>query len=126
MVREVIRSDRLYPPGPRLGELPDLLVGWAVTPVAGQRAIVSARFGRIDLPTPGRNPTGRSGNHRPEGFFIGVGDGFGAGSAVEGAHILDLAPTAYAMLNLPCPGVMRGRDLRRRGSAGRQLSNAAG
>jgi len=126
VVREVIRSDRLYPPGPRLGELPDLLVGWAVTPVAGQRAIVSARFGRIDLPTPGRNPTGRSGNHRPEGFFIGVGDGFGAGSAVEGAHILDLAPTAYAMLNLPCPGVMRGRDLRRRGSAGTQLSNAAG
>lgn len=118
VVREVLRSDQLYPAGARREELPDLLVGWAVSPVAEQRAIVSPRFGQIDLPTPGRNPTGRSGNHRPEGFFIGVGPGFGARSLIEGAHILDLAPTVYAMLNLPCPDVMRGKDIRRQGEAG--------
>jgi predicted AlkP superfamily phosphohydrolase/phosphomutase len=112
VAREVVRADRLYPPGPRRGELPDLLVGWAPSPVAGQRAIMSPQFGQIDLPTPGKNPTGRSGNHRPQGFFIGVGHGFEAGSSLEGGHILDLAPTVYAMLNLPCPRAMRGRDLR--------------
>jgi hypothetical protein len=90
--------------------------------VAGQRALVSPRFGRIELPTPGRNPTGRSGNHRPQGFLIGVGDGFEAGSGIEGGHILDLAPTVYAMLDLPRPDTMPGRDLRTlRGQGGAGL-----
>src|SRR5262249_9038266 len=38
VVREVARSDCLYPPGPRRAELPDLIVGWAPTPAAQQRA----------------------------------------------------------------------------------------
>ncbi len=125
VVREVVRSDRLFPPGPRRAELPDLLVGWAPSPVAGQRAIVSPQFGQIDLPTPGRNPTGRSGNHRPHGFFIGVGEGFEAGANIEDGHILDLAPTVYAMLNLPCPGTMRGRDLRSLGAGHRPVVSEA-
>jgi predicted AlkP superfamily phosphohydrolase/phosphomutase len=125
VVREVVRSDRLYPPGPRRAELPDLLVGWAPSPVAGQRAIVSPQLGQIDLPTPGRNPTGRSGNHRPHGFFIGVGEGFEAGANIEDGHILDLAPTVYAMLNLPCPRAMRGRDLRSLSARDRPLVSEA-
>lgn len=112
VVREVARSDQIYPGGARLAELPDLLVRWATTPAAEQKAIDSPRFGRIEVPAPGRNLSGRSGNHRPQGFLIGVGPDFEAGSAVEGAHILDLAPTVYAMFNLPRPGAMRGRDLR--------------
>lgn len=112
VVRDVARSDQVYPGGARLTELPDLLVRWATTPASEQRAIVSPQFGRIELPTPGRNLSGRSGNHRPEGFLIGVGPGFEAGSAVDGAHILDLAPTVYAMLELPKPAEMPGRDLR--------------
>jgi predicted AlkP superfamily phosphohydrolase/phosphomutase len=118
VVREVVRSDRLFPSGPRRAELPDLLIGWASSPVAGQRALVSPRFGRIELPTPGRNPTGRSGNHRPHGFLIAVGDGFQRGSGIEGGHILDLAPTVYAMLDLPRPDTMPGRDLRTLGGQG--------
>jgi len=112
VVRDVARSDQVYPGGARLTELPDLLVRWTTTPAAEQRAILSPRFGRIELPTPGRNLTGRSGNHRPEGFLIGVGPGFKAGSTVDGGHILDLAPTVYAMLDLPKPAEMPGRDLR--------------
>jgi predicted AlkP superfamily phosphohydrolase/phosphomutase len=112
VVRDVARSDQVYPAGARLTELPDLLVRWATTPAAEQQAIVSPRFGRIEVSAPGRNLSGRSGNHRPEGFLIGVGPAFEAGSAVEGGHILDLAPTAYAMLNLPKPATMPGRDLR--------------
>src|SRR5262249_11634395 len=37
VVREVLRSDQLYSAGSRRAELPDLLVGWAVSPVAEQR-----------------------------------------------------------------------------------------
>ena len=112
VVRKIAATNQIYPGGVRLGELPDLLVAWTHTPLAEQRGIVSPQFGQIDLPTPGRNPTGRSGNHRPHGFLIGVGEGFEAGANIEDGHILDLAPTVYAMLNLPCPRRMRGRDLR--------------
>ncbi|MGH7631855.1 MAG: alkaline phosphatase family protein [Gemmatimonadales bacterium] len=112
VVRDVVRSDALYPGGGRVSELPDLLVRWAASPAAEQRAITSARFGTIAMPSPGTNPTGRSGNHRPEGFLIAVGSGFAPGATIEGGHILDLAPTVHAALGLPTPDGMRGRDLR--------------
>lgn len=114
VVREVARRDRVFPAGPRRSELPDLIVGWAHTPVAAQRAIVAPSLGRIEMPTPGRNPTGRSGNHRPHGFLIGVGPGFEPGSTLETGHILDLAPTVYALLGASKPDGMRGSDIRAR------------
>jgi hypothetical protein len=80
--------------------------------VADQRAIVSPRLGTIDMPSPGTNPTGRSGNHRPEGFVIAVGAGFTPGASIEGGHILDLAPTVRAAFGLPAPDGMRGNALR--------------
>jgi len=118
VVREVVRSDRLFRAGARRAELPDLIIGWAQTPVAAQRALVAPTMGRIEMPTPGRNPTGRSGNHRPHGFLIAVGPGFEPGSHVEGSHILDLAPTVHAMLGLAKPATMGGNDIRRLGSTG--------
>jgi predicted AlkP superfamily phosphohydrolase/phosphomutase len=111
VVRDAARCDALYPGGARLGELPDLSFRWATTPVSQQRAIVSPRFGTIELPTPGHNENGRSGNHRPEGFLIASGAGFSAGSTLANADILDLAPTAYARLGLPRPSALRGRPL---------------
>jgi hypothetical protein len=89
--------------------LPDLLVLWAQTPAADHRALVSSRYGRIEWPTPGHNPDGRSGNHRPQGFLIAAGERMGRGSSIEGAHIVDLAPTACALLGVPQPLKMCGK-----------------
>ena len=116
VVRDVGRSERIYPDGARVLELPDLIVRWATSPAAEHRAVTSPRFGTITMPTPGRNQTGRSGNHRPQGFLIAVGPEFEQGSALEGASILDLAPTVYKMFRLSAPDAMRGRDLGSRGS----------
>lgn len=112
LVRDVGRSDQLYPGGKRVSELPDLIVRWATSPAAEHRALTSPRFGTITMPSPGSNPTGRSGNHRPEGFLIAVGPEFEQGSTLEGASILDLAPTVYQIFGTKTPAAMRGRDLR--------------
>jgi hypothetical protein len=102
----------IYPGGLRTADLPDLIVRWAISPAAAQRAIASPRLGTIQLPSPGRNPTGRSGNHRPEGFLIAAGRGFTAGGEIHDGHIVDLAPTVHAAFGLPAPRAIRGRDLR--------------
>ena len=108
IVESVDRIDRIFKQGLRLNNLPDLIVRWVSSPAANHRLIVSARYGSIPWATPGRHPTGRSGNHRAEGFLIAVGDRFQPDSRVEGGHILDLAPAIYALLNAPKPIEMRG------------------
>lgn len=111
VVESVIRTDQLFKQGRRLNNLPDLIVRWASSPAANHREIVSARYGSIPWPLPKRHPTGRSGNHRPEGFLLAVGGGIQPDSRIENAHILDLAPTVCALLNAPRPTEMCGKVL---------------
>lgn len=106
VVDSVMRIDRLFTHGPRRSHLPDLLVRWAASPAARHREIVSSRYGSIPWPTPGRNPDGRSGEHRPEGFLLAVGDGIAPDSRIENAHILHLAPTVCSLLEVPKPTSM--------------------
>jgi predicted AlkP superfamily phosphohydrolase/phosphomutase len=125
---DIGRPGTIFPGGERVAGLPDLIVPWATSPTADQRALVSPTLGTIEMPSPGTNPTGRSGNHRPEGFLIAIGSGFAPGAVVEGGHILDLAPTVHAALGVATPGDMRGRDLRcdgpHAGPAGRDDAHA--
>jgi predicted AlkP superfamily phosphohydrolase/phosphomutase len=112
IVREIIRTDALYPQGgAKMDMLPDLLVKWSFTPCAKHRAIVSDACGEIAWPTPGRNFTGRAGNHRPEGFIAAAGPGIRSGAAMNGANILDLAPTVHALLRRDVPPSMQGKPL---------------
>jgi hypothetical protein len=110
IVRSVERSDRLFPDGPRRDRLPDLLVDWTPTSVLTRREIHSPRFGSIPWPDPGKPPDGRTGNHRTEGFLLASGGGFPAGGTLEG-DILDLAPTALALLGVPALPGMQGCPL---------------
>lgn len=106
VVDTVMRIDRLFPRGARRDHLPDLVVRWASSPAARHRELVSSRYGSIPWPTPGRNPDGRSGEHRPEGFLLAVGDGIAPEHRLETAHILQLAPTVCALLDVPRPSSM--------------------
>lgn len=108
VVEKVMRSDQLFTKGNRRDRLPDLLVRWSSSPAANHKAIVSASYGSIGWPTPGRNPDGRSGNHRPEGFLVAAADGIRPNSQIENAHIRDLAPTVLALLNVNKPAEMSG------------------
>ncbi len=111
IVHSIARSSEVYPAGPKLHLLPDLIVRWQETPAASHRAIVSPRYGRIPWPTPGKNPDGRSGHHRSTGWVLAAGPGIAPGSVLPRASILDLAPTALALLNEPPPYPMRGRPI---------------
>jgi predicted AlkP superfamily phosphohydrolase/phosphomutase len=111
VVAELRPIGEIFGRGECLHQLPDLVVRWAPTPAAQHRGVVSPRFGEIAWPTPGRHPTGRSGNHRGQGFLIATGRDIPAGGRLDGADIHDLAPTAYRRLGLAPPAEMRGRAL---------------
>jgi predicted AlkP superfamily phosphohydrolase/phosphomutase len=109
VVKSVLRPHQAFE-GERLADLPDLIVNWAESPAALHREIVSPQFGRIAWPTPGHNPEGRSGNHRWHGFLITAGPGVKTGR-IDGAHLLDLAPTILSLLGQPVPAGMEGKVL---------------
>ena len=104
VVESVQRIDRTLPDGPALDRLPDLVVHWPDTPAGTHESVESSRFGIVRRATPGRIPNGRSGNHRPEGFFIAAGGNVPrmTGSELR-ADILDLAPTVLSLLEEPVP-----------------------
>jgi predicted AlkP superfamily phosphohydrolase/phosphomutase len=52
-----------------------------------------------------------TGNHRPNAFATVVGPGVAGGVALEGASILDIAPTLLAHLGIQAPSHMDGRVL---------------
>ena len=110
VVQAVGRPAELYPEGVKGDSLPDLIVRWTDTPVADRSEIRSPAFGSIHWPTPGRNPDGRSGNHRPEAFVVAAGRSFRPGDRLEG-HVMDLAPTVYSHFGLQPPSGLRGRPL---------------
>jgi len=111
VVESVARADRLYPGATRLDELPDLIVKWSSKPAREHRALISERYGSIAWPTPGRHPEGRSGNHRPHGFVVARGAGIPRGGSIEGADIVDLAPTIGRLLGLPARPEWTGKIL---------------
>ncbi len=86
VVALVARAIRCCPGVGHGGGLPDLIVRWSDAPAAGHRAVRSAALGAVAWPTPGRNPEGRSGNHRPEGFLIAAGPGVARGDRAAGGQ----------------------------------------
>jgi len=53
----------------------------------------------------------KGGNHRPNGVIFMKGDGIRQGAKIEGARILDLAPTILYLMGTPVPADMDGRVL---------------
>lgn len=111
VVDRIVRPSELYPAGPKVDQIADLIVRWVDSPAHVHRAIVSPRYGRVSWPTPGKNPDGRPGHHRSTGWLIAAGPDLQSGTTIPEAHILDLAPTALALLDVEPPYPMRGRPI---------------
>ena len=111
VVSRVVRRTDLYAAGARAELLPDLVVVWSDRPVARHAALVSDRHGRVDWPAPGSNPDGRSGNHRLQGWIAAAGPSINSNSETLNGTILDIAPTALALLGLEVPPDMAGTPL---------------
>ena len=99
VVDRVVVVPEVFGRGPAEHLLPDLSVRWSST-APGYGAVESPEYGVVEWPTAGGQPTGRSGNHRNDGFMLGVGRRFAPGAVIGGARTLDLRPTALALLGI--------------------------
>ncbi len=107
-VTRVLRSRDLFD-GPRVDELPDLLVEWDVEEPRGTTAAGDGREAAWELESDelGRlsaaNHYCRTGEHRREGWLVMAGPGIAAGAADRVVDICDLAPTFAARLGCATP-----------------------
>ncbi len=104
LVKRVWRREEVYGPDADL-ELPDLYVEWTDDAYTDIGKIGYSR-GWISPPL-----RGRSGGHTPRGIFLAQGPNIRPGRVVEGARLIDLAPTLLHLLGLPVPRHMDGRVL---------------
>jgi predicted AlkP superfamily phosphohydrolase/phosphomutase len=104
VVHAVYRREELYS-GPFLDLLPDLVFDLGDGPYLASDAPMAAR---VLEPLP---PNLLQGRHRPTGVFAAAGAGIATGRAVEGARIVDVAPTVLYALDVPIPDDVDGRPL---------------
>jgi len=104
LIDHVYRRQEIYD-GPFVDRTPDLIVrtrGWQYM------AFGHADFGSNRLVEP---IVGLSGHHRPDGVLILAGAGARPGVQLQGASILDLAPTILHALGVAVPRELDGRVL---------------
>ncbi len=101
-------SDQLFD-GPLRRNLPDLLVHW--NPQARiTTSIASPALGTITHECAGYELSPfYTGNHHPRAFSLATGPGIAGGQRVEGAHILDFAPSILDFFGIAHPANMSGR-----------------
>jgi predicted AlkP superfamily phosphohydrolase/phosphomutase len=104
LVARVYRREELYS-GHEVENLPDLLVEpWEFRYVAfGESEFASNRIVGSSF--------GHSGHHRMNGIFAAVGPGVCAGKRIEGARIIDVAPTALHAMGCAIPKDLDGKVL---------------
>lgn len=115
-VARVWRRDDVYH-GECLDSAPDLLVEWRghqYTSWPGyddrNRNIFESSLKHSDYSDWSQLQKG--GNHRPNGIVFLAGEGVRPGLALEGARIIDMAPTLLYWLDVPVPEDMDGRVLK--------------
>jgi predicted AlkP superfamily phosphohydrolase/phosphomutase len=97
--------------GPCRDQMPDVIINWDPDARVTTR-LYSERWGKLESEHAGYAVTPYyTGNHRPNAFMAVVGPGVGPGLVLEGASILDLAPTVLARFGLTAPAHMDGRVL---------------
>lgn len=104
VVQAVYRREELYD-GPFLDLLPDLVFDLGDGPYLASDAPMAAS---ILEPLP---PSLLQGRHRSTGVLAAAGAGIAAGQRIDGARIVDVAPTVLYALDLPIPDDMDGRPL---------------
>lgn len=99
LVWKAYRREELYS-GPHVGNAPDIVIKWEDY---RYHSFVPADYRKPLLfkPLPGRyKKLGWTGNHRPEGILLMKGPGIEAGVRIDGATMIDVAPTILYILGL--------------------------
>src|SRR5690606_30685900 len=115
IVLRAYRREEVYS-GPCLEEAPDIIVHWnehegyTYAFKLSSKSEDLAWLHEVDPNKPENLAffTGKSGSHRDEGIFLAQGPGVAEGIEIEGAQIIDLAPTILHLLDVPIPEDMDG------------------
>ena len=104
VVSAACRREEIYT-GPRVAQLPDVVFSLRDRPyLPSERMAAQA----IIEPLP---PESSGGRHHPAGVFLAAGPDIRQGAVLEGARLIDIAPTILYALGLPVPEDMDGRVL---------------
>lgn len=109
-IRRVTRTCDLYR-GPQIDALPDLLVEWSDEVATGSVMVGRGAAATVLLSSPkigtleGTNRYGRTGEHRPEGFFVARLPHVRPTRLSRPVSLLDLAPTFCALVGVNLTGV---------------------
>jgi predicted AlkP superfamily phosphohydrolase/phosphomutase len=98
LVNQIYRTKELYD-GPRLNDLPDLLVDW--NREAPIEAACSPKIGTMK----NRRLIGRSGDHRPQGMIFARSRSIRPGQVHRTVPVIDFAPTFGALLGVELQGI---------------------
>jgi len=104
VIRAAYKREEIYQ-GPRLRQAPDIILH---TDRAKYVSFGHADFGSNRLIEPS---IGQTGHHQMEGIVLLHGPGIAPGTVLQGANIMDIAPTVLYALDLPIPAIMDGRPL---------------
>ncbi|HIQ02287.1 MAG TPA: hypothetical protein EYH30_09205 [Anaerolineales bacterium] len=118
VVSRVYRKEELFA-GPYLDVAPDLYVHWredaylSWSNMARSRSEIFTRPRALEMDdvVPDESSGARVGCHRQEGILLFYGEKVRRGATVEGAQIVDVAPTVLALMGEPVPAEMDGRVL---------------
>lgn len=100
LIKEVLRSDEEFE-GWRLDEAPDLIVRTV------SDCTLKGGYSDSLVQPSAQYAHDRSGDHRTEGILLASGPSFDTGS-IEGASVLDIAPTLLYLQRSPIPSMMDG------------------
>ncbi len=113
IVKRVFRRGEIYH-GPYRDGAPDLTVDWWDTSLFSTKASLPERTGEppveiIERKPPTNNEWG--GTHRRDGILIAYGKPFRKGVVIDGARLIDMAPTILHLMGQPAPDDMDGHIL---------------
>jgi predicted AlkP superfamily phosphohydrolase/phosphomutase len=113
IVKRVFRRDEIYH-GPYRDQAPDLTLDWWDTSVCSTGPSLPDRTGESPVEIIERTRTTTAewgGMHRRDGILIAHGKPFRKGIKIEGARLIDMAPTILHVMGQAAPDDMDGRVL---------------
>jgi len=113
IVDKVFHRDELYS-GPYVDKAPDILIRWREDlPISGVTIEGDdAQQNEISTPLiPGEDYRVISGDHTLNGILLAWGKDVKANSRIQGAQLIDLAPSILYAMSLPVPEDMDGKEL---------------
>ena len=116
VVTRAWRREELYH-GPYLEDAPDIVLdlaldeGYTYTCLSSRGQPGPAMRRLTPAEYLGAKGQSMNGSHRPDGILIMAGPNIPSGQRIDGAGLIDIAPTILALLNQPSPVRMDGRVL---------------